>query len=135
MKAISKKELNVNESLMNNISQTERILGILEVNDFNKNGIRNIVEASQPIQSELTIGDVIKPGKLGITRSQIHPAVMAAIKECSKEKLTLIKESYPEHFDSAVSFMNKKSKSYLKEIGLFTELSNRTALNKLFIEG
>ena len=133
MKKLSKKELNVNESLMNNISSVERILGVLEVYDFNKNGIRNITEL--PTKKELTINDIIKPGKLGVTRSQVHPAILNAIKECSKEKLILIKESYPEHFDSAVSFMNKKSKSYLKEIGLFTELSNRTALNKLFIEG
>ena len=133
MKKLSKKELNVNESLMNNISSVERILGILEVNDFNRNGIRNITEL--PIKSELNINNLVKPGRLGVTRSQVHPAIIAAIAENSKEKLTLIKESYPEHFDSAVSFMNKKNKSYLKEIGLFTELSNRTALNKLFIEG
>ena len=129
MKKLSKKELNVNESLMENISQTERILGVLEVYDFNRNGIRNITEL--PIKPVLNINNLVKPGKFGVTRSQIHPAIIAAITENSKEKLTLIKESYPEYFDSAVSFMNKKNKSYLKEIGLFTELNNRTALSKM----
>ena len=96
---------------------------------MSKNELNNIETIKKEVKSEikienklensnLDINSIVKPGSKGVTRAQVHPAIISAIQENSKEKLMLIKETYTEHFNSAITYMSKKNQEYLKRLEL-----------------
>ena len=98
--------------------KTQVILNNLDKEFINKIHKKESPNTIKKTIKNINITDIVKPGKRGVTRAQVHPAVEQAVDEHSIEKLILIKQTYPEYFKQVCIYINKKRLAYLKEIGL-----------------
>lgn len=93
---------------------TRRAMLILDKNTFNKSIIE--VEIQKPMEkvSEIQAPEenkiletIIIPGRRGITNAQMIPAIEAAVKNSNKEHLIILKNNYPNVFESSRKYIKK----------------------------
>ena len=63
--------------------------------------------------SELKIEDIIKPGRYGVTNSQMIPALKKVIAEKSVEKLALLKQTYFYAYDKSIRYLKKSEREFI----------------------
>jgi hypothetical protein len=68
---------------------------------------------------QFNINDIVEFGNRGVTNAQMIPAIKKAIDECSKEKLEMLRNHYPDVFESSVKYLTRKYSGRLYEIIAF----------------
>jgi len=63
--------------------------------------------------NELKIEDIIKPGRYGVTNSQMIPALKKVIAEKSVEKLVLLKQTYFYAYDKSIRYLKKSEREFI----------------------
>ncbi len=106
------------ESVNEFIDYDNRFLGVIEGYQKCANKINHEEVKVQRESTSLKIENIVVPGKRGVTRTQVHPAVEHCVDERSPEKLKMIKEHYPEYFRQVCMYISKKRLKYIKEVGL-----------------
>lgn len=99
--------------LLNNKSKVENF--IKNVSELNSNNKRACIGQTKEAinNSTVTIGDLVKPGPKGVTRTQVHPAIVSAIDNKNIENLKLIKETYPNFFKEVTKYLSKSRRGFL----------------------
>lgn len=60
------------------------------------------------------IGELVKPGKFGVTNSQMIPAIKQAITEGSIEKLTMLRNMYLYAFENSLKYLKKSEREFIQ---------------------
>ena len=63
--------------------------------------------------NELKIEDIIKPGRYGVTNSQMIAALKKVIAEKSVEKLALLKQTYFYAYDKSIRYLKKSEREFI----------------------
>lgn len=100
------------------INSSEEILEEKVPEEKVANEIKDEQINQQKNKSNLDINEIVKPGKKGVTRTQVHPALVNAIDNKMEQVAKLIKESYPEYYSQCCKYLNKKRLTWLNEIGI-----------------
>jgi hypothetical protein len=79
--------------------------------------IENTQDSAAPA-AKVDVPELVKPGKKGVTNAQMIPALREAIIADDKEKLALIKATFPQVYDSSVKYLNKADKAKLETFGI-----------------
>jgi hypothetical protein len=91
--------------------------------------VLEIGEASAPVVTESTVTEgaaeaaapaieIIKPGKKGVTNAQMIPALRESIDAGDTDKLALIKQTFPQVYESSVKYLSKDHKAKLEAFGI-----------------
>ena len=76
-----------------------------------------IQSKEEPINNlQIKIEDIITPGPRGITKAQMVPVMKANIDEGNSLELKILKQHYPEIFESSIYYINNKYKARLQEL-------------------
>ncbi|UNK20798.1 hypothetical protein MNQ98_12635 [Paenibacillus sp. N3/727] len=80
-------------------------------------------ENTQELQQELNDGkeerplaieDIVKPGKFGVTNSQMIPAIKQAIMDGSVEKLRMLRSMYLYSFENSLRYLKKSEREFIQ---------------------
>lgn len=62
----------------------------------------------------LAIEDIIKPGKFGVTNSQMLPAIKQVILDGSVEKLRMLRSMYLYSFENSLRYLKKSEREFIQ---------------------
>jgi hypothetical protein len=62
----------------------------------------------------LTIEDIVKPGKFGVTNSQMIPAIKQVIADGSVEKLRMLRSMYLYSFENSLRYLKKSEREFIQ---------------------
>ncbi|MGG3506578.1 hypothetical protein ABES58_13990 [Paenibacillus lautus] len=62
----------------------------------------------------LAIEDIVKPGKFGVTNSQMIPAVKQVIADGSVEKLRMLRSMYLYSFENSLRYLKKSEREFIQ---------------------
>ncbi|AIQ19084.1 hypothetical protein H70357_22005 [Paenibacillus sp. FSL H7-0357] len=65
-------------------------------------------------ESSLAIEDIVKPGKFGVTNSQMIPAIKQVIAVGSVEKLRLLRSIYLYSFENSLRYLKKSEREFIQ---------------------
>ncbi|BBH19379.1 hypothetical protein Back11_07240 [Paenibacillus baekrokdamisoli] len=80
-------------------------------------------ENTQELQQELNDGkeerplaieDIVKPGKFGVTNSQMIPAMKQVIADGSVEKLRMLRSMYLYSFENSLRYLKKSEREFIQ---------------------
>ncbi|OBZ14629.1 hypothetical protein A8L34_11955 [Bacillus sp. FJAT-27264] len=80
-------------------------------------------ENTQELQQELNDGkeerplaieDIVKPGKFGVTNSQMIPAIKQVIADSSVEKLRMLRSMYLYSFENSLRYLKKSEREFIQ---------------------
>jgi hypothetical protein len=66
------------------------------------------------IEQVITIEDIVKPGKFGVTNSQMIPAIKQAISDGSVEKLRMLRLIYLYSFENSLKYLKKAEREFIR---------------------
>lgn len=66
------------------------------------------------VEQAITIEDIVKPGKFGVTNSQMIPAIKQAISDGSVEKLTMLRFMYLYSFENSLKYLKKAEREFIQ---------------------
>lgn len=79
-----------------------------------KTGSQMEVEPPETKGEQLNIEDIIKPGKFGVTNSQMIPAIKQAIAGGSLDKLKLLRLNYLYSFENSRRYLKKAEREFIQ---------------------
>ncbi|EGG37966.1 conserved domain protein [Paenibacillus sp. HGF5] len=62
----------------------------------------------------LAIEDIVKPGKFGVTNSQMIPAIKQVIADGSVEKLRMLRSIYLYSFENSLRYLKKSEREFIQ---------------------
>ncbi|CAH1056828.1 hypothetical protein [Paenibacillus pseudetheri] len=62
----------------------------------------------------LAIEDIVKPGKFGVTNSQMIPAIKQVIADGSVEKLRMLRSMYLYSFENSLRYLKKSEREFIQ---------------------
>ncbi|ANA78552.1 hypothetical protein PVOR_23999 [Paenibacillus vortex V453] len=71
-------------------------------------------EQNQQEERLLAIEDIIKPGKFGVTNSQIVSAIKQVIADGSIEKLRMLRSMYLYSFENSLRYLKKSEREFIQ---------------------
>jgi hypothetical protein len=66
------------------------------------------------IEQVITIEDIVKPGKFGVTNSQMIPAIKQVIADGSVEKLRMLRLIYLYSFENSLKYLKKAEREFIR---------------------
>lgn len=63
----------------------------------------------------LAIEDIVKPGKFGVTNSQMIPAIKQVIADGSVEKLRMLRSIYLYSFENSLRYLKKSEREFIQK--------------------
>ncbi|MGW8923909.1 hypothetical protein [Paenibacillus lautus] len=62
----------------------------------------------------LAIEDIVKPGKFGVTNSQMIPSIKQVIADGSVEKLRMLRSIYLYSFENSLRYLKKSEREFIQ---------------------
>lgn len=72
------------------------------------------IEPLETKGEQINIEDIIKPGKFGVTNSQMIPAIKQAIAGSSLDKLKLLRQNYLYTFENSRRYLKKAEREFIQ---------------------
>ncbi|CAM4454502.1 hypothetical protein PATY110618_17290 [Paenibacillus typhae] len=66
------------------------------------------------VEQAITIEDIVKPGKFGVTNSQMIPAIKQVIADGSVEKLRMLRLMYLYSFENSLKYLKKAEREFIQ---------------------
>ncbi|MGG3306574.1 hypothetical protein ABER23_04000 [Paenibacillus lautus] len=102
------------------MANKNRVLGIRRgSNQVRLEGEQTIPEQQPELNNgkeerPLTIEDIVKPGKFGVTNSQMIPAIKQVIADGSVEKLRMLRSIYLYSFENSLRYLKKSEREFIQ---------------------
>lgn len=102
-----------------NPKQKANMKGAIHMDEFDEKTIEKTVTSIKSVenetaQEEISIEDIIQPGRYGVSNTQMIPAIKKAIQEESIDELVLLKKHYFYTFEKSIRYLRKAEREFIK---------------------